>query len=73
MHKTTFNQETHRNLLTRRQVSEILCIDLSTVHNWTKSGILPAYRLGGRVYYKITDIENSLKKVVNLKDGRGES
>lgn len=50
--------------LTRHQVAEMLQIDLSTVHNWTKRGILTANQIGGRVYYKRTGIENA---IVELK------
>lgn len=71
MHSTTFNKETQKNFLTRKQVADLLSIDLSTVHNWTKSGVLRAYRLGGRIYFKISDIENSLELIPNLKVGRG--
>ncbi len=43
--------------LTRQEVSTMLKCDLSTVHNWTKAGILLAYGIGNRVYYKLSDIE----------------
>lgn len=46
--------------LTRKEVSDLLKVDLSTVHNWSKKGILKRYQIGGgRVYYKLSDIENS--------------
>lgn len=56
--------------LTRRQLSELLSVDLATLHRWGKSGKLPCYRLGGRIYYKQSDLESVLEKVPNLKDGR---
>ena len=43
--------------LTRQEVAEMLKCDLSTVHNWTKAGLLIAYGIGNRVYYKLSDIE----------------
>jgi len=46
--------------LTRVEVSKLLKIDLSSVHNWTKKGILTSYQIGGRVYYKRTEIENAI-------------
>ncbi|KAB8152412.1 helix-turn-helix domain-containing protein [Kordia sp. TARA_039_SRF] len=46
--------------LTRNEVAEMLSIDLSSVHNWTKKGILTAYQISGRVYYKRKQIENAL-------------
>ncbi|WP_430816585.1 helix-turn-helix domain-containing protein [Carboxylicivirga sp. RSCT41] len=46
--------------LTRKEVIEILKINLSTLHTWTKSGKLKAWGLGNRVYYKRHEIEASL-------------
>ncbi|WP_430410221.1 helix-turn-helix domain-containing protein [Kordia sp.] len=46
--------------LTRNEVAEMLSIDLSSVHNWTKKGIITAYQISGRVYYKRKQIENAL-------------
>ena len=49
--------------LTRQEVAEMLQIDISSVHNWTKRKILQSYQIGGRVYYKRTEVENSLIKL----------
>lgn len=68
----TINSKKDR-YLTRRQLSEILSVDLSTLHRWSKAGRIPSYRLGGRggrIYYKYSDLEKEMKKVPNLKDGR---
>lgn len=56
--------------LTRRQLSELLSVDLSTLHRWSKAGRLPSYRMGGKIYYKYSDLEREMKKGPNLKDGR---
>lgn len=47
-------------LLTRDEVSKLLKINISSVHNWTKSGILKRHAIGGRVYYKRSEIEQGL-------------
>lgn len=49
--------------LTREEVSELLKISLSTIHNWTKKEILHPYQIGGRVYFKASDIECSMIKL----------
>lgn len=49
--------------LTREEVSKLLKISLSTIHNWTKRGILSSYQIGGRVYFKTSDIECSMIKL----------
>lgn len=46
--------------LTRNEVSMMLKCDLSTIHNWTKKGKLIPYCIGGRVYYKRSQIELAL-------------
>lgn len=60
------NQNKTTEYLSRNDVSKMLGINLSSVHNWTKNGILQAYQISGRVYYKRSEIEESiveLKKV----------
>lgn len=46
--------------LTRSEVCDLLKIDLSTLHRWTKSDKLDAYGIGNRVYYKRSEIEHHL-------------
>ena len=47
-------------LLTREETAEFLKISLSTLWHWSKNGVLPSYGIGNRVYYKRSDLENSL-------------
>lgn len=51
------------DLLTREEVAEMLKINLSTLHNWTKQGKLISYGVGGRVYYKRAEIEKALVRI----------
>ncbi len=51
--------------LTRKEVAEMLQIDLSTLHLWQKRGILQPRRLGNRVYYLSSDIQKALNKKQN--------
>jgi|TARA_R110000764_G_scaffold234517_1_gene328405 hypothetical protein len=55
--------------LTRKEVSEMLKIDISSVHNWSKRGILKPLQIGNRIYFKLQDVENS---IVQLKRSRNE-
>jgi len=50
--------------LTRNQVKEMLDVDLSTIHNWTKRGKLKAYGIGNRVYYKRSEIEKAIVPLI---------
>ena len=55
------------NYLTRSEVAERLNISLPTLNEYTKKGIIPAYRFGCRVLYKESEIENSLNQIVTRK------
>ena len=46
--------------LTRQQVAKMFDVDLSTVHNWCKSGKLKPLGIGSRVYFLRADIEAGL-------------
>jgi excisionase family DNA binding protein len=59
--KREFQPKEPTEFLTRNEVRDLLKVDLSTVHNWTKRGKLRAYGLGNRVYYKRNEIESALK------------
>ncbi|WP_034889667.1 helix-turn-helix domain-containing protein [Gillisia sp. Hel_I_29] len=56
-----------KELLTRQEVAKLLKIDLSTLHHWTKSGILIKYGIGKRVYYKQSEVENAIVQLETLK------
>ncbi|WP_417443171.1 helix-turn-helix domain-containing protein [Joostella sp.] len=56
-------KEPNNPFLTRQEVAEMLKINLSTVHNWTKQGKLIPYGIGNRVYYKFSDIEKAIIKL----------
>ena len=47
--------------LTRQQVAKMFDVDLSTVHNWSKSGKLKPLGIGSRVYFFFFFIEATLK------------
>ena len=63
--KKHFEPKTPNEYLTRVEVSKMLSVDLSTVHNWTKKGILKASQCGGRVYFKRTEVENAIIELKN--------
>ncbi len=46
--------------LTRNEVAEMFKVDLSTIHNWCKSGKLKPLGIGARVYFLRSEIEQSL-------------
>jgi excisionase family DNA binding protein len=48
--------------LSRQEVCEMLQVDMSTLHRWRKDGILVAYGLGNRVYFKRNEIDELLNQ-----------
>jgi len=46
--------------LTRSEVAQMFNVDISTVHNWGKSGKIKPLSLGARIYFLRSDIEQSL-------------
>jgi len=48
--------------LTRKEVCEILKIDLSTLWRWTKAGVLSAIYVQNRTYYRRSQIDEVMKK-----------
>ncbi|WP_445956927.1 helix-turn-helix domain-containing protein [Yeosuana sp.] len=73
--KTVKNQlrpinEIEISLFTRENTAKMLCISLPTLNEWTKTGIIKAYRIGGRVLYKHDDITDALCLITtNTKRG----
>ncbi|WP_374462951.1 helix-turn-helix domain-containing protein [Chryseobacterium sp.] len=48
--------------LTRQEVCDLLSIDMSTLHRWRKDGVLIAYGLGNRIYFKRNEIQELIEK-----------
>lgn len=62
--KNEFKQAPFSDIyLTKRQLTELLTVSLSTVNNWTKDGVIQAYQLGGTIYYKASEIECAMIKL----------
>jgi excisionase family DNA binding protein len=49
-----------KEILTRKQVSEMLELSYPTLNKLNKTGELPAYKIGRKVFYRLEDIQNSL-------------
>lgn len=61
--KKSFQPKEPTEYLTRSEVAELLKIDLSTVHNWTRKGRLTSYGIGSRIYYKRKEVESAIVKL----------
>ncbi|WP_372752524.1 helix-turn-helix domain-containing protein [Labilibaculum sp.] len=64
--KDLFQPKEPTEYLTRNEVKELLHVDLSTVHNWTKKGKLKAYGIGNRIYYKRHEVEQAIIPIQSI-------
>lgn len=47
-----------KDIYTRNEAAALLGVTLTTLYVWDKNGILPAQRLGKKVFYKTSTIDN---------------
>lgn len=58
-------------LLTRKDTAKFLRVSLPTLHDWTKTGIVKAHRIGNRILYKLDEVTLSLQEIQTSKSKRG--
>lgn len=61
--KKYFQPKEPNEYLSRNEVSKMLGVDLSTLHNWNKKKILNPVCIGARVFYLRSEIEASIKPI----------
>ncbi len=49
-----------KEYLTREEAKELLKVSYATLWKYNKDGILPATKIGSRVYYKRKDIDDAM-------------
>lgn len=54
--KAETSADQSEKFLTRSEVARLLKITLPTLHDWTKKGLLKAYRIGNRIRYKEVEV-----------------
>lgn len=57
---STTDKKNYEEYLTRKQAKQALGISLPTLRRLTVDGLLPSYKLRGRVLYKRTEIDNMI-------------
>lgn len=60
-------KKTELKLLTRKDTAKLLCISLPTLHEWTKTGVVIAHRIGNRVLYKQDEVHQALNQIQTSK------
>lgn len=59
----TQQQPSTDKLITRYETAELLGVSIVTVHNWVKSNVLKAYRVGNKVRFKESEVFNALQSI----------
>jgi len=54
-------------LLCRKDVARLLSVSLVTISAWTKSGKLPYHRIGSRIFFKKSEVMDSIIRNSNNK------
>lgn len=60
--KNDFQGERKEQYLTQKKVEDILNVTHSTLWRWNKTGYLERIRVGGKVRYRLSDIERILQE-----------
>lgn len=55
-------KQSKEKLLTRKQCANFFSVSLPTIHKWVNDGIIQAYKMGGRIYFKQRELFDALKK-----------
>lgn len=58
--KKEFQPKEPEEYLSRAEVAQLLKITTATLDRWTEQGKLKRYGLGARIFYKRSEVENSL-------------
>lgn len=57
--------QTNEEYLTREETTKILKVSLGTLWTWNKKGILCPFRIGNKVRYKRSQLDENLIKINN--------
>ena len=58
--KKNFTPKDPVEYLGRSEVTEMLKVNISTIHNYTVKNILTSYQIGRRVLYKRSEVESAI-------------
>lgn len=63
----TENRQPATGFISRKEAAKYLNITLPTLHDLTRTGKVPAHRIGRRVLYKTSEIDSSLKMIKSIQ------
>ena len=57
------NDRDETEIITKKDAARFLKVTEKTIEEWTKQGVIPAYRIGYRVRYKKSELKKSLSPI----------
>ncbi|MFI3293053.1 MAG: helix-turn-helix domain-containing protein [Rikenellaceae bacterium] len=69
-HPQTISNDADENFLTRKETAARLRVSLVTLTEWVNRSQLKAYKIGGRVLFRESEVEEALSQIVPLKHKR---
>ena len=61
--KKDFQPQQSPTWVSRKETAKMLGVSFTTLTNWHKKGVLTAYSIGTRVYYKLDEVHNALTPI----------
>ena len=68
--QTSISKDADENYLTRKETAARLRVSLVTLTEWVNKSRLKAYKIGGRVLFRESEVEEALAQIVPLKHKR---
>ena len=65
LQRETINKTLAEKFLTRKDIAKLFGISNPTIQDWSRKGILKAYKVANRVYFKADEIEQVLISISN--------
>jgi len=61
--KKEFQPQQPPTWVSRQETAKMLGVSFTTLYSWHKKGVLTAYSIGTRVYYKLDEVNNALSPI----------
>lgn len=61
--KKDFQRPQQLKWVPRKEVARMLSVSYTTLYSWQRKGVLNAYSIGNRVYYKLEEVNNALTPI----------
>lgn len=57
------NTSPEKVFVTKKEAAELLRCDQTTIDRWAKAGKFPKFGIGGKILFRLSDIEDSIVQI----------